>query len=1227
MIEPPRNPGDAPQVDSPPPVDSTIDLRRRLLAACERLEWEWREHGTCQLEPILADFPPSQQGLIRATLEELAAELRAEAEPAPPSPAGGAAERFPIRRTLATGGMGLVSEAFDREFRRTVALKEILPSGADNPEYRHRFLNEAEITGRLEHPGIIPVYSRGTHPDGRPFYAMRLIAGEQSGTLQQALRQFHDAPPSDPADRDLQWRGLLRRVIDVCHTMAYAHSQGVLHRDLKPANILLGPHGETLVVDWGLARDLRSQPHSASPDGTPSARSESTADTPGPNSPSSSTPRPVPETNSDSSAERSAGAGKITAVSVPALNREGAGASVTSAVSRPHPLDNASLGDSHSDSSHSDSSHSSSSHRPVDRSSTFPGQAVSVPATRGLGTPGYASPEQLLGEPDCLRPTSDIYSLGTLLYAVLTGVSPFPSREANDPAALLHKICTADFPPPRQLRPAVDPGLEAICLKAMARQPAARYPSATALAADLERHLAGEAVSAWREPWLVRVRRGLLRHRTLVATLGVALTLTTLAASTVAVLQTRNRHALAQEAVKLDDALRLAKAEKVHANQERERAVAGETLAVQAVDEFGQAVLSHPELTRSPELLSLRKELLGKPIEFYRQLRERLLALPEPSIETLWKLRDATAWLALLQAQAGDPAEAIRLQESVLELADRALASPGVNTSEFRRPWGKARVVAHLAIGSTLATSADKQRELREYELALVAVEPLRREAPEDRELRSQQALAHSGAAAVLALLGRSSEAKTHFEQAAELHRENIQLDPADVQSRRNLARSQHNFAMLLDRQQKLTAADEVRQEAEALFESVGDNQPTSPQYRDRQAAAQFNRGLRLSQKGQINEALQAYRQSSTEWRRLGEQFPGNNEFAHGLLSCLKNMATLLQQRQQIPECLEVLQELVGLLRTASETSPDVRDHRAQLVEKLHLLGHLLIPVDRGDEARELYTEALAAAQHLMTEVPADRRWPREVVELNLHLAAFEQEAGASATARERLEATRPLALSLVESPKVGVVDRVLLRSLLLSLAEVQDSQGDSAAAHDSRQSSLEWDRRDPAQVALDHRVDEVLAGGEPKSTAERVLLARRAATRGELKLALQLCSEALEADPRLLEDRNQQVGLFAAGVALEVARSLPVEKADEATELRRRAEGWLWGDLEAWRRVGPDLRGARRSGLKRWASNAQLFSISKSEQRASLPVAEQERWQALWDEATRLASEPPAPR
>jgi serine/threonine-protein kinase len=171
--------------------------------------------------------------------------------------------RFRVLRPHAQGGLGVVSVAFDEELHREVALKEIQERYAGEIEPRSRFLLEAEITGSLEHPGIVPVYGLGRHPDGRPFYAMRFVRGE---SLRDAIAGSHGAPdPSTAptgarkASRDslahsVQFRRLLARFLDVCNAIAYAHSRGVLHRDLKPGNILLGPFGETLVVDCGLAK-------------------------------------------------------------------------------------------------------------------------------------------------------------------------------------------------------------------------------------------------------------------------------------------------------------------------------------------------------------------------------------------------------------------------------------------------------------------------------------------------------------------------------------------------------------------------------------------------------------------------------------------------------------------------------------------------------------------------------------------------------------------------------------------------------------------------------------------------------------------------------------------------------------------------------------------------------------------------------------------------------------
>jgi len=170
-----------------------------------------------------------------------------------PSPT--AMSRFQIVRLHARGGLGEVYVAIDRELNRSVALKELPARRAHDPESQSRFLIEAELTGRLEHPGVVPVYSLGRYPDGRPYYAMRLIEGH---TLHEAIERFHKTGAGAPRGdaREIAFRRLLRSVIDTCNAVAFAHSRGVVHRDLKPANIMLGRYGETLVVDWGLAKEI-----------------------------------------------------------------------------------------------------------------------------------------------------------------------------------------------------------------------------------------------------------------------------------------------------------------------------------------------------------------------------------------------------------------------------------------------------------------------------------------------------------------------------------------------------------------------------------------------------------------------------------------------------------------------------------------------------------------------------------------------------------------------------------------------------------------------------------------------------------------------------------------------------------------------------------------------------------------------------------------------------------
>ncbi len=153
----------------------------------------------------------------------------------------GTTQRYRMGVELGRGGMGRVVEAFDTQLGRTGALKEALPKGAP---LSRRFLREIEITARLEHASIVPIYDSGTTADGRPFYVMRRVTGRP---LEELIRRA----------RTLDERlTLLPHVLAASDAVAHAHARGVIHRDLKPANILVGELGETVVIDWGLAKVL-----------------------------------------------------------------------------------------------------------------------------------------------------------------------------------------------------------------------------------------------------------------------------------------------------------------------------------------------------------------------------------------------------------------------------------------------------------------------------------------------------------------------------------------------------------------------------------------------------------------------------------------------------------------------------------------------------------------------------------------------------------------------------------------------------------------------------------------------------------------------------------------------------------------------------------------------------------------------------------------------------------
>jgi serine/threonine-protein kinase len=164
--------------------------------------------------------------------------------------------RYEKRRTLGAGGMGTVYEVWDRHLHRAAAMKVLHgPDGCDarvepgqvSDRLLDRFLEEAQVTGQLEHPGIVPIHEVGIDPERRPFFTMQLVRGE---SLDRLIERAHAGSQAWTQER------LVLVLVRVCEVLAYAHSKGVIHRDLKPSNVMAGRFGETYVMDWGLAKLL-----------------------------------------------------------------------------------------------------------------------------------------------------------------------------------------------------------------------------------------------------------------------------------------------------------------------------------------------------------------------------------------------------------------------------------------------------------------------------------------------------------------------------------------------------------------------------------------------------------------------------------------------------------------------------------------------------------------------------------------------------------------------------------------------------------------------------------------------------------------------------------------------------------------------------------------------------------------------------------------------------------
>lgn len=820
---------------------------------------------------------------VRTSLAALVGEdATPQADASPRTVAGDAGSsmpkgsRFRILRPHARGGLGEVFVAEDGELHREVALKQMQARHADNERTRARFVLEAEITGRLEHPSIVPVYGLNTDADGRPFYAMRFVRGE---SLRQAIATFHaSSKRRSNATGTLEFRKLLQRFVAMCDAIAYAHSRGVLHRDLKPDNVMLGKYGETLVVDWGLAKALGKR----------------------------DTPDDGPDSDEHILAPISGG----------------------------------------------------------DVAETQMGTA--------LGTPGYLSPEQATGRIESLGAATDIYSLGATLYHLLVNRPPV---RGDDLRTVLARTERGEFKPPREIDARVPRGLEAICLKALALRPEDRYPTARALADDVEQWLADEPVSALREGPIMRIGRWMRKHRAIVGSIAAAIIVVAAVASVAAVSIERARREaaslaeangqLATRNEQLADTERAAKeqAEQSAREADRQRDLALDTLNALVYDVQDQLVnrAGMQELRR--RLLDTARTNLtkiGRGSDGQRRSVDRL------SAAALVKTGDVFAALGALD----DAATLYR------EAADALTASLAADAND---EWARqALSVAQNQLGDILQQQGDMPAARALFEQSLAHRKALVAAKPDDAGGQRDVVSSSNRLAEVMRQQGDLAASRALYEQGLEITTKIATSRPGDRQAQRDMAIAYSRLGDVLRRQGDLATAEEYFRRDLEISGKLAEIDPDDMQAKRDLVIAQ-NRIGDLLMETDPSAARAFYEQGLSICQGLVEADPNDVAVQRDLSIASTNLGDVAAKLQDWPAAREQFERALAMNRTCAEKNPTSARAKRDVSVVSERLGDVMMQLGNRAAALKHYELALTTSEELAAADPANAQAQRDL--------------------------------------------------------------------------------------------------------------------------------------------------------------------------------------------------------------------------------------------------------
>jgi serine/threonine-protein kinase len=1081
-------------------------------------------------------------------------------------------QRFRILRPHARGGLGTVSVAMDQELHREVALKQILDKHADDPVSRARFLLEAEVTGGLEHPGIVPVYGLGTDSGGRPYYAMRFIKGD---SLKEAVDAFHVRPASlpaggtgpkpkqdgraaDPGKRSLELRKLLLRFLDVCNAIEYAHSRGVLHRDIKPGNIIVGAHGETLVVDWGLAKatgrtdfsmELGAEtliPSSAS--GSAETLPGSTMGTPGFMSPEQAE-GDLEKLGTRSDVYSLGATLYYLLTGQPPV--DGKLAEVLRAVKAgeiPPPRHH----DPTIDRALDAVCQKAMAHKPEDR---------------------YASPKELAEDVERWMADEPVSARRDPLLRRARRWAR-QNRTAVTAAAValfvgilgLSGVLVIQTQAKQEISRALGRETQANKALGLANQELSRSRAAVEARYDLAVQAIKTFHTGVSEDFLLKEEKfRSLRDRLLKSAAEFydklsallekdtgrdsrrALASANFELASLTAMVGRNADALAAHQSVLSARRKLAADPRADASALADvgrslAEVAGllgsagktdEALAAyeDAVQSLSQVAPGSPEVRGA--LAACRSRMGGlltsigkneQAIEAYRSARadqERLAADAHATPEDRRELADTVNRIGRLFANTGRPREAVEEYRAALVIRKK-LVDNFPNNSEYRN----ALAASHNNLGLVLWQTGQLKEAEDEYRTALAIRKKLSEDNPAVSEFRKQLQASHFNLSNLMRQTGRLKDAEELLRSAIVIQQELADANPAVPELRRLLALNHHYLALVLKGTGRAKEGEAEFRLARSMFEELVKTYPAVTQYRSDLGSTHTELGVLLAESGRPSEAETEFRAGVQSNQELVDANPTVTEFRDRLATGHVNLGEFLSDAGRSAEAEVEYRVAEENFRGLAKANPSVTYFRNGLAYTVMRRGLLLARSGALKEASALYRDAVELYQSLSDKSPKSLDFADGLALAHTRLGDVLRLSGETNEARVQYDRAISVRERLMkENPKAAALASGLAFSLRrrgLARRDVHDFAG---AVGDTKQACDLWEKL-PSRTAEDsfecgcaHAALFDLAGHEGSgiSAAERS---------AEGSKALEFLRKAVEMDYRNSETYRTETAL-----------------------------------------------------------------------------------------------------